>query len=248
MTEMLVAQLSENGLELGGLFNGIKVHVNEYEEIIDKFSKLTINNTFKDRDTGEILWDKISEAIGGADERAMSYFKTMDNGNGIIDNSSASVADMSDYLKATGQSFDFAAVKATLFNTALNAGIMLIASFVVQGVITAIDKYVNRVQYAVEAMEEAQDKIEKILITCNKNKKITKILLRFICTNPDNIIINQRKAVTTMKTIKKYAIYGICILIFSGVIILHTITVDHSARVQELNNALLKHHVEQITD
>lgn len=44
-------------------------------------------------------------------------FKTTDDGNGTINNQSASIEGLGAHLKATGQSFNFAASKATLLNT-----------------------------------------------------------------------------------------------------------------------------------
>lgn len=71
---------------------------------------------FKDKN-GKANWDEIAKAIEGCDETALSYFKTLDDGNGTINNQSASVDGLGAHLKATGQSFNFAAIKATLLNT-----------------------------------------------------------------------------------------------------------------------------------
>lgn len=105
-TEILLAQVSDGQLQLGGLFDGLKVKLNKYEEIIDQFSKLTINGNEKytSLTTGEIYWDKIAKSIKGCDETALSYFKTLDNGNGTINNQSASVEGLSAHLQSTGQS------------------------------------------------------------------------------------------------------------------------------------------------
>lgn len=126
-TKILLAQVSDGQLQLGGLFDGLKVKLDKYEEIIDQFSKLTINGNEKytSLTTGEIYWDKVAESIKGCDETALSYFKTLEDGNGTINNQSASVEGLGAHLKSTGQAFDFAAIKATLLNTALNAGIAL---------------------------------------------------------------------------------------------------------------------------
>lgn len=105
-------------------------------------------------------WDAIAKAIDTTDKRAISYFKTMDDGKGTIDNSSASVEGMSEYLKKSGQSFDFAAVKATLFNTALNAGIFLVATLAIQGIANTIDDHVHSAEKAIELTEELKSKHE----------------------------------------------------------------------------------------
>lgn len=128
----MVAQISDNGLELGGLFNGLKIDVNQYDEFINKFKEIKDFSGYWEKD--HFNWNAISEAIGGADERAMSYFKTLDDGKGTINNSSASIKGMSAHLKKTGQMFDFAALKATLLNTALNAGIFFIVSLAIQDI------------------------------------------------------------------------------------------------------------------
>ena len=67
---------------------------------------------------------------------------------------------MGAHLKATGQSFNFAAIKATLLNTAFNAGIFLVASVAIQGIVKALDNYIHRVEKANEAMDEAVGEYE----------------------------------------------------------------------------------------
>ena len=88
----MLAQISDGQLQLGGLFDGLTVKPGKYEKIIDGFSKLTINGNEKytSLTTGEVYWDKIANSIKGCDEAALSYFKTLDDGNGTINNQSAS--------------------------------------------------------------------------------------------------------------------------------------------------------------
>ncbi len=121
----MVAQVTENGIELGGLFDKFRVNINDYTEAIEKFSKLKLNKPEFKLENGKADWEAIAEAIGTTDVRAIGYFKTLDDHKGTIANSSASVEGMSEYLKKSGQAFDFAAIKAGLLNAALNAGIML---------------------------------------------------------------------------------------------------------------------------
>lgn len=120
----MLAQVSDGKLQLGGLFDSLKVvDVNKYKDIIESLKELDFSQAiFKDED-GKANWDIIAKAIEGCDETAISYFKTLDNGNGTVNNQAASIEGLDAHLKATGQSFDFAAIKATLLNTALNAGI-----------------------------------------------------------------------------------------------------------------------------
>lgn len=156
---MLVAQVSDGKLQLGGLLDRYKVNVDEYKEIIESFKQLDVNSRkFTDRKTGKTKWDKVAESIKGCDEASLSYFKTLDNGNGTINNQSASVEGLGAHLKATGQSFNFTAIKATLLNAALNAGIMLLASFVVNGIIKGLDA-INL------TVEEQTEKVENLKLS-----------------------------------------------------------------------------------
>ena len=158
---MSVAQISNGKLSLGGIFDGLKIDVDKYKETIEKFKNIDLSlKEFKNTENMTTNWDAIANSIEGCDKYALSYFKTLDNGNGTINNQSASVEGLSKHLKATGQSFNFAAIKATLLNTALNAGIMLAVSFGFQAIINGIDNFINRAEYAKEAMEEAQSAID----------------------------------------------------------------------------------------
>ncbi len=104
-----------SGIELGGLFNNVKINVDSYQKVIDDFKKIGDFSKYWEKD--KFNWDAIAKAIEGCDETALSYFKTLDDGNGTINNQSASVEGLGTHLKATGQSFNFAAIKATLLNT-----------------------------------------------------------------------------------------------------------------------------------
>ena len=131
----LVAQISDGKLQLGGLFDFLKVDVEKYKDVIEQFGQLDLESPkFTNDQDGTANWNAIAEAIGDADDKALSYFKTLDDGNGKIQNQSASVKGMSAYLKETGQSFNFASIKATLFNTALNAGIAFLATATIQAI------------------------------------------------------------------------------------------------------------------
>ena len=155
-----LAQVTENGIELGSIFDKLKIDIDAYKDIISDFSKLDLTlDTFK-LDDGKANWDAITEAIGNCDETALSYFKTLEYGKGNIDNTSASVEGMSNYLKKSGQSFKFAAVKATLLNTALNAGIFLAVSVAIQSITKALDNWIHKVEKANEAMSEAVDEYD----------------------------------------------------------------------------------------
>ena len=64
--------------------------------------------------------------------------------------------------------FDFAAIKATLLNTALNAGIMLAVSIAIQAVYKALDNYIHRVEKARERTSELFDEFKEMDDTTNK--------------------------------------------------------------------------------
>ncbi|MDE7425426.1 MAG: hypothetical protein K2N51_17345 [Lachnospiraceae bacterium] len=177
---LLLAQYTENGkgflnsgIELGGLFDNLKVNVNSYKEIIDDFKNIESFDEFLDFDTNTINWDELSKAIGITDTRLRSYLETLDDGKGNIDNASASVEGLSKHLKKTGQMFDFTAIKATLLNTALNAGIMLAVSVALQSIVKGLDHFINRVKYAQEAMKEAQKAIDE---SQNKLKSANEVI------------------------------------------------------------------------
>ena len=106
----MLAQFKEkDGLSLGGLLDRFKVNIDSYKDVIKKFNELNLlSPKFKEND--EYNWDAIAKAIEGCDEIAVSYFKTLNDGNSTINTQSASVAGLSAHLKATGQSFDFTAI------------------------------------------------------------------------------------------------------------------------------------------
>lgn len=81
----MVAQISDGKLALGGLFDGLRVDVNQYEKLINDFSKLDLNTNKKYWVNDKANWEAIAKAIGTTDARAIGYFQTLDNGKGTID-------------------------------------------------------------------------------------------------------------------------------------------------------------------
>lgn len=75
-----------SGIELGGLFNNVKINVDSYQKVIDDFKKIGDFSKYWEKD--KFNWDAIAKAIEGCDETALSYFKTLDDGNGTINNQS----------------------------------------------------------------------------------------------------------------------------------------------------------------
>lgn len=101
---LMLAQYTEKeGLSLGGLFDGLKVNVKDFEDIINTFKQFEDFDEYLDN--GVINWDNLSKAIGITDTRLRSYLETLDDGKGHIDNTSASVEGMSAYLKKSGNMF-----------------------------------------------------------------------------------------------------------------------------------------------
>lgn len=120
----MLAQISDGKLSLGGLFDGFKINPNNYKDTITQFKGLDLlSSQFRDSQTGATNWDAVAQSIECCDETALSYFKTLDDGNGTINNQATSVKGLSNYLAQAGKSFDFAAVKATLLNTTLSSSV-----------------------------------------------------------------------------------------------------------------------------
>lgn len=79
---LLLAQYTErgkgilgSGIELGGLFNNVKINVDSYQKVIDDFKKIGDFSKYWEKD--KFNWDAIAKAIEGCDETALSYFKTL---------------------------------------------------------------------------------------------------------------------------------------------------------------------------
>lgn len=171
-TEIPFAQISNNRLHLGGLFDEYKIKMDKYVNPIGNFKQLDLTNKkYFDSNTNQANWSAIAEAIEDCDDLALSYFKTLDDGNGKINNTSASIEGMSEYLKKSGQGFDFAAIKATLLNTALNAGPFLLASVVIQGMANALDHYIHRTEIARERTDEISSAFKQTNDTLAAHKK-----------------------------------------------------------------------------
>lgn len=103
-TSDALAQVTETGIGLGSIFDKLKIDIESYKNIIDDFKKLDLEDDIFKLDDGKANWDAIAKAIEGCDETALSYFKTLDDGNGTINNQSASVEGLSAHLQSTGQS------------------------------------------------------------------------------------------------------------------------------------------------
>lgn len=139
---LLLAQYTEeNGIGLGKLFDRVKINAEDY-------------------DGDRISVEKLSKAIGTSDSVIVGYAQTLKDTNRNIDLTTASTEGLSVYLEKSGNGFQFAAIKATLFNAALNAGIMLLASFAIDGIIKAWDKMNVTVEEQTEKVNELKSSYE----------------------------------------------------------------------------------------
>lgn len=166
---LLLAQYTDdNGLELGGLFNGLKRNVKDYSDAIEKIKGLDSLDIFKN---GKVDIDAFTKAVGTSDSVLIGYTETLKDTDGVIDLTTASTEGLSAYLKKSGNMFNFAAIKATLLNTALNAGIFLVASLAIQGIAKALDNYIHRVEKARERTDELFDEFKQMNDTLADHKK-----------------------------------------------------------------------------
>ncbi len=168
----MLAQYTDNkGIGLGGLFESSKINVDAYKEFINEFKKIETFDDFLDKD-GIVNWDELSQSIGITDANLRSYLETLDNGNGTINNQAASIEGLSKHLQKAGNGFSAAALKTTLLNSALNAGIFLAASFAIQAIATGIDNYIHRVENARERTAELFDEFSQRNDTLSAHKKV----------------------------------------------------------------------------
>ena len=169
----MLAQYKDNkGIGLGGLFESSKINVDEYKEFINEFKNIESFDDFIDFDTNKINWDSLSKSIGITDANLRSYLETLDNGNGTINNQAASIEGLSKHLQKAGNGFSTAALKTTLLNSALNAGIFLAASFAIQAIATGIDNYIHRVENARERTAELFEEFSQRNDTLSAHKKV----------------------------------------------------------------------------
>ena len=165
-----LAQVTENGIGLGNIFN--KFNIDRYKNVIDDFKMLRFDNDIFKLDDGKANWSAIAKAIGDCDDTALSYFKTLEDGSGTINNQAASMEGLSKHLEKTGKGFASAAVKTTLLNSALNAGIFLAVSLAIQAISTAIDNYIHRVENARERTAELLDEFQQRNDSLSGHKKV----------------------------------------------------------------------------
>lgn len=167
-----LAQVTENGFELSNIFKKFKVDIDDYKKVIDNFKTLDFKDSIYKLEDGKANWDAITKEIGGCNDAVLSYFKTLDDGNGTINNQAASIDGLTKHLEKSGNGFISAASKATLLNSALNAGIFLAVSFAIQAVATGIDHYIHRVDRARERTAELFDEFQQRSSSLSDHKQV----------------------------------------------------------------------------
>ncbi|MDE5938750.1 MAG: hypothetical protein K2H37_06690 [Lachnospiraceae bacterium] len=146
-------------------------NIEHYNNVIESFRELDLSKHHLLSEDGTANWSAIAEAIGDCDDTALSYFKTLDDGNGTINNQAASLEGLSQHLGKAGNGFSTAALKTTLLNSALNAGIFMLASVAIQAIATGIDNYIHRVDNARERTAELFDEFQQRNDTLSSHKK-----------------------------------------------------------------------------
>lgn len=166
---MLLAQYTEeNGIGLGKIFDKVKISAEDYSDVIEKIANTSLGDVL---DGDRLSVEKLSNAIGSSDIVILDYAQTLKDTEGNIDLTTASTEGLSNYLEKSGNMFNFAAIKATLLNTALNAGIFLVASLAIQGIVKALDNYIHRVEKARERTDELFDEFKQMNDTLADHKK-----------------------------------------------------------------------------
>ena len=193
-TSDALAQVTENGIGLGSIFDKIKVNIDSYKNVIDDFKKLDLEDSIFKIEDGKANWNAIAKAIKGCDEIALSYFKTLYDGNGTINNQSASIEGLSAYLKKSGHMFTFAAIKATLLNTALNAGIMLAATVAIKLLAKTLDNAADSLTDVESRIEDNQTALSDYT---SKIEELTKKLKELNQTDVKYLSDDERKELET---------------------------------------------------
>ena len=107
-------------------------------------------------------WNNISLAIGSADTRLMGYLQSLEEVPGVLNNASASTQGFSQYLIQTGQAYDLAALSATLFNSAINAGITLLVVLQVKLLSSVWDHFNVTVAETKEKIEGVNTRLSEL--------------------------------------------------------------------------------------
>lgn len=103
-------------------------------------------------------WQPFIEQTNVADETLKKFL----NDANQTDKSLEAFKQYPDVVNKTGKAFNFAALGAKALNFAMNAAIFFVITKVLELSISLIDKWVNRVKYAKEAMADAKSNFESV--------------------------------------------------------------------------------------
>ena len=169
----MLAQISDGKLQWGGFFDifaGLKkINVDKYKGVIESFKDLNLSNPKFLTEGGKANWDKIAKSIKGCNETTLSYFKNLEDGNGVIDQQAASVEGLSEFLKKEGGSAEIAAAKTALLNAALNAGIILAVSLALKGLAWFVDNLTHSEEKCKERVDDLMSSYQSALSEANSN-------------------------------------------------------------------------------
>lgn len=93
---LLAQYTEENDISLGNIFNKVKIDAEDYSDVIEKLTKLTVGNVLAG---DKLSIEKLSKSIGTSDNVILGYAQTLKNTNGNIDLTTASTKGLSKYLK-----------------------------------------------------------------------------------------------------------------------------------------------------
>lgn len=191
---LLLAQYTEeNGVGLGKIFDSFKVNADDYGDVIEKIKKTKLKDVL---DGDKLSTEKLSKAIGTTNTTILNYAGTLKNAKGRIDLTTASTEGLSAYLEKSGNGFNFAAIKATLLNTALNAGIFLVASLAIQGIAKALDNYIHRLDNAKEALSSTQSELSSVN---DELKNTTDKIAELEALDPSSLSITDKEDLQRLK-------------------------------------------------
>ena len=153
----------ENGFDVNKIFKNKQLsptsNMGDSQAAIDLFNE------------SKLSADAFSEAIGGIDNAMLSYLRTCKNGEAYMDGFDKHVKKTNKSIGLTGVKSKIAAVGVGILNTALSAGISLLAGFVISGVINFFDEIINKNKKIAEAAQEAREEIESLSSTFQSNRK-----------------------------------------------------------------------------
>ncbi len=157
---LTLAQVENGKIKLGNVIEKFLVNPNKQESAIQAFNQLNLSSFASPN--GGFNWENISHDIGSADTRLMGYLQSLEEVPGVLNNASASTQGFSQYLIQTGQAYDLAALSATLFNSAINAGITLLVVLQVKLLSSVWDHFNVTVAETKEKIEGVNTRLSEL--------------------------------------------------------------------------------------